>query len=50
VKIDFINEIAQRSAVGRRDLVEKDTLLHQTLTALAKDALFSSRFSSLQLE
>ncbi|MDG6933789.1 MAG: hypothetical protein JRN68_03740 [Nitrososphaerota archaeon] len=44
MKIDFISEIAQRTTIGRMDLVEKDVVLHQTLTDLAKDALFSKNF------
>lgn len=44
MKIDFINEIAQRTTIRRMDLVEKDVVLHQTLTDLAKDNFFSKNF------
>jgi predicted nucleotidyltransferase component of viral defense system len=44
MRIDFVNELARRSAIERRDLLEKDIVLHQTLTDLSKDDFFSTNF------
>ncbi len=41
---DLVNGLAQRAEIGRRDLVEKDLILHQTLTDLSKDDFFSKNF------
>jgi len=44
MRIDFVNELARRSAIERRDLLEKDVILHQTLADLSKDDFFSTNF------
>lgn len=44
MRIDFVNELARRSAIERRDLLEKDVILHQALTDLSKDGFFSANF------
>lgn len=44
MRIDFVNELARRSAIERRDLLEKDVILHQMLTDLSKDDFFSANF------
>jgi predicted nucleotidyltransferase component of viral defense system len=44
VRVDFVNELTRRAAIERRDLVEKDVVLHQILTDLSKDGFFSKNF------
>ena len=41
----MVNQLSQRLAIERRDLIEKDIiLLHQLLTDLSEDAFFSGNF------
>jgi hypothetical protein len=37
VRTDFINEVAGTLGIKRKDLIEKDLILHQILTDLSKD-------------
>jgi len=45
VRADFVNEVARILGIERRDLVEKDLILHQTLADLSKDKLFGGNFA-----
>ena len=40
----MVNQLSQRLAIERRDLIEKDIILHQLLTDLSEDAFFSGNF------
>jgi len=42
---DFVNELAQRFDIQRRDIIEKDVILHLILFDLSKDDFFSSNFA-----
>jgi predicted nucleotidyltransferase component of viral defense system len=44
MRADFVNEVARLLNIGRRDLVEKDFILHQILTDLSMDDFFASNF------
>lgn len=44
MRTDFINEVARTLGIKRKDLIEKDLILHQILTDLSKDDFFSSNF------
>ncbi len=44
MKADFVNEVARALKIGRRDLVEKDIILHQMLTDLSHDDFFAPNF------
>jgi predicted nucleotidyltransferase component of viral defense system len=44
MRLDFVNEIALKLGIERRDLVEKDVILHQILSDLSKDPFFSKSF------
>ena len=44
MRADFVNEVASLLKIGRRDLVEKDVILHQILTDLSKDNFFAPNF------
>jgi len=44
VRADFVNEVARVLNIGRRDLVEKDLILHEILTDLSEDNFFSDSF------
>jgi predicted nucleotidyltransferase component of viral defense system len=44
VRADFVNEVARVLNIKRRDLVEKDLILHQMLTDLSQDNFFSDSF------
>ncbi len=44
MKIELIDEIANRQKIKRKDLIEKDVILHQILTDLSKDKFFSKNF------
>jgi len=41
---DFVNETARILGIARRDLVEKDLIIHQMLADLANNDFFSSNF------
>jgi predicted nucleotidyltransferase component of viral defense system len=41
---EFVNELASVLKIDRRDLVEKDVILHQMLTDLSQDGFFSKNF------
>ncbi len=43
-RADFVNELSQRLNIQRRDLIEKDVILHQLLLDLSKDEFFSANF------
>ncbi len=44
MRADFVNDVARALKIGRRDLIEKDVILHQMLTDLSKDDFFASNF------
>lgn len=44
MRADFVNEAARVLSIKRRDLVEKDFLLHEILTDLSQDNFFSDNF------
>jgi predicted nucleotidyltransferase component of viral defense system len=44
MRTDFVNEIARRQDIERRDFIEKDVILHQILSDLSRDDFFSSNF------
>lgn len=44
MRADFVNEAARLLKIGRRDLVEKDLILHQILTDLSQDDFFAPNF------
>lgn len=44
MRADFVNEVARLLKIGRRDLIEKDIILHQILTDLSKDNFFAPNF------
>ena len=41
---DFVNEVARVLNIERRDLIEKDLILHQILTDLSRDKFFAPNF------
>lgn len=45
MRADFVNEVAKVFKIGRRDLVEKDVILHEILTDLSQEAFFSKNFA-----
>jgi len=44
VRTDFVNQVAAILGIKRRDLIEKDLILHQILSDLSKDAFFGPNF------
>jgi predicted nucleotidyltransferase component of viral defense system len=44
MRADFVNEVAMVLSIERKDLIEKDLILHQILTDLSKDGFFASNF------
>ena len=44
MRADFVNEVARVLKIGRRDLIEKDLILHQILTDLSQDKFFADNF------
>jgi len=44
VRADFVNEVAGVLNIKRKDLIEKDLILHQILTDLSKDDFFAPNF------
>jgi len=44
VRADFVNEVARVLDIKRRDLIEKDLILHQMLTDLSQDKFFAQNF------
>jgi len=44
VRPDFVNEVARVLNIERRDLIEKDLILHQILTDLSRDKFFAPNF------
>jgi len=44
VRADFVNEVARVLDIKRRDLIEKDLILHQILTDLSQDKFFAPNF------
>jgi len=44
VRTDFVNQVAAILDIKRRDLIEKDLILHQILSDLSKDAFFGPNF------
>ena len=45
MRIDFINEIEKTTNIKRRDLLEKDLIIHLLLSDLSKNAFFSDNFA-----
>ena len=44
MRADFVNEVARVLDIKRRDLIEKDLILHQMLTDLSQDKFFAQNF------
>ena len=44
MRIDFVNDVARILDIKRRDLIEKDLILHQILTDLSRDDFFAPNF------
>jgi len=44
MRADFVNEIARILNIKRRDLIEKDLILHQMLLDLSEDDFFAAHF------
>jgi hypothetical protein len=44
VRADFVNEVARALDIKRRDLIEKDIILHQILSDLSQDNFFAPNF------
>lgn len=44
MRADFVNEVARVLDIKRRDLIEKDLILHQILTDLSQDSFFAPNF------
>jgi len=44
VRLDFVNEIGRTLNIMRRDLIEKDLILHQILLDLSKNEFFALNF------
>ena len=44
MRADFVNEVARVLKIERRDLIEKDLILHQILTDLSQDKFFADNF------
>jgi predicted nucleotidyltransferase component of viral defense system len=44
VRADFVNEVARVLNIKRRDLIEKDLILHQMLSDLSQDPFFAENF------
>jgi predicted nucleotidyltransferase component of viral defense system len=44
VRADFVNEVARVLKISRRDLIEKDLILHQILAGLSQDNFFADNF------
>jgi predicted nucleotidyltransferase component of viral defense system len=44
VRADFVNEVARNLNIKRRDLIEKDLILHQILSDLSDDSFFAANF------
>ena len=41
---DFVNEVAEKLKIKRKDLAEKDFILHQLLSSLSEDKFFRENF------
>ena len=44
MRADFVNEVAKVLKIDRKDLIEKDLILHQILTDLSQDKFFADNF------
>jgi hypothetical protein len=44
MRADFVNEVARELKIERRDLIEKDLILHQMLADLSQDDFFAPNF------
>ena len=44
MRADFVNEVARVLNIKRRELIEKDLILHQILTDLSQDEFFAPSF------
>lgn len=44
-RADFVNELAQRLDIQRKEMIEKDVILHELLLDLSKNEFFSSSFA-----
>jgi hypothetical protein len=45
MRADFVNGLSEKLKIKRRDLLEKDVILHQLLSDLSKDDFFSKNFA-----
>lgn len=44
MRSDFIDEVGRVMKIGRKDLIEKDVILHEILTHLSKDKFFAGSY------
>ncbi len=44
MRVDFVNELARTLSIKRKDMIEKDLILHQILSDLSDDGFFSENF------
>jgi predicted nucleotidyltransferase component of viral defense system len=44
VRRDFIDEVGRMLKIGRKDMIEKDIILHEILTYLSKDKFFAGSY------
>ncbi len=44
MKVDFVNEVGKILNIKRKDLIEKDLILHQILSDLSGDKFFTANF------
>jgi predicted nucleotidyltransferase component of viral defense system len=44
MRADFVNEVARILGIERKDLIEKDLILHQILTDLSENDFFAPNF------
>jgi predicted nucleotidyltransferase component of viral defense system len=44
VRRDFVDEVGRMLKIGRKDMIEKDIILHEILTYLSKDKFFAGSY------
>ena len=44
MRADFVNEVARIFNIKRKDMIEKDFILHQILLDLSGDRFFAAKF------
>jgi predicted nucleotidyltransferase component of viral defense system len=45
MRANFVNELSRRLGIQRRDLIEKDIILHNMLLDLSQNDFFSENFA-----